>query len=125
MKKSLLVFLNQIAQILFDKKGFNILALDVEQISTLTDVFLIAEGKVDKHVIGLANELIHLLKQKSIMPIHVEGLDQGDWVVIDYGKVIIHLFKPDMRKKYSLERLWHEGKIVDLELSVCKQQKGI
>lgn len=115
--------LNSIAQTVFDKKGFNILALDVRDVSTLTDFFLIAEGNVDKHVVALAKAVIEKLKQEGESPIHVEGLDQGDWVVVDYLEIVIHLFKPGIRDKYRLEELWREGKIVDLEFMLAKEEQ--
>ncbi|MFC2049209.1 ribosome silencing factor [Chlamydiota bacterium] len=118
MKRDPAHLLNIIAQLLFDKKGFNILALDVRGISTLTDYFLIAEGNVDKHVIGLAKEVVGKLRKEGEIPLHVEGLDTGEWVVIDYLEVVIHLFKPGLRDKYRLEELWREGKIVDLDLAL-------
>ena len=118
MKKNPLDLLNLIAQTLFDKKGVNILALDVQGISTLTDYFVLADGNVDKHVIALAKEVVKTLKQEGETPVHVEGLDQGDWVVIDYMDLVIHLFKPGLREKYRLEELWHEGKVVDVELTL-------
>lgn len=107
--------LNIIAQTLFDKKGFNILALDVRDISTLTDYFLIAEGNVDKHVMALAKEIIEKLKKEGDTPSHTEGLGQGEWIVIDYLEIVIHLFKPGLRDKYRLEELWSDGKIIDLD----------
>jgi ribosome-associated protein len=116
MKLEPLSILNIIAQTVFNKKGFNILALDVKGISTLTDYFLIAEGNVDKHVIALAKEVIERLKKEGEFSAHIEGLDQGDWIVIDYLEVVVHLFKPGLREKYRLEELWREGKIVDLDL---------
>ncbi len=118
MKKDPEKLLNQIAQVLFDKKGINIMALDVREVSTLTDYFIIAEGNVDKHVIALAKSVIETLKNEGESPVHVEGLHQGDWVVIDYLELVVHLFKPGIREKYRLEELWHEGKIVDLELTL-------
>jgi len=120
MKKNPGQVLNQIAQILFDKKGFNILALDVRGVSTLTDYFIIGEGNVDKHVIALAKTVIKTLKEEGETPIHVEGLDVGDWVVIDYLELMIHLFKPGFREKYRLEELWHDGKVIDLEISLSE-----
>ena len=115
MKKDAIQILNVIAKDLFDRKGFNILALDVRDISTLTDYFLIAEGNVDKHVIALARGVIEKLKKEGVTPAHIEGLDQGEWVVIDYMEIVIHLFKPGLRDKYRLEELWQEGEIVDLD----------
>lgn len=118
MKKDPQQLLNQIGQILFDKKGFNIMALDVRGVSTLTDYFIIGEGNVDKHAVGLAKAVIEALKKEGETPSHVEGLDSGDWIVIDYLELVVHLFKPGIREKYRLEELWHEGKVIDLKLEV-------
>jgi ribosome-associated protein len=112
--------LNTIGQTLFDKKGFNILALDVKGISTLTDYFVIAEGNVDRHVIALAKEIVKKLKEQEIYPSHIEGLEQGDWIVVDYMEIVVHIFKPGFREKYRLEELWNDGKIVDLKFNVVK-----
>lgn len=105
--------LNIIAQAIYDKKGFNILALDVKGISSLTDYLIIAEGSVDKHLQAIANNVIHEMDEN---PVHVEGKIDGTWVVIDYVDIVIHLFTPSMRERYKLERLWEEGKIVDLDI---------
>lgn len=124
MKKDPQQVLNLIGQTLYDKKGFNILALDVKGVSTLTDFFVIGEGNVDKHVIALGQAVIEAMKKEGERPIHVEGLDAGEWVVIDYLEIVIHLFKPGLRDKYRLEELWREGKIIDLEF-VLPQAKTI
>ena len=106
--------LNFIAQLLYDKKGFNILALDIRELSSLTDYFLIAEGNVDKHTVALAKEVIARLKELGLSPTYVEGMREGDWIVIDYLELVGHLFKPGFREKYRLEELWSEGHIIDL-----------
>lgn len=125
MRKDPLLALNQIAQTIFDKKGFNILALDVRGISTLTDYFLIAEGNVDKHVIAIADAILTTLKKEGEKPLHVEGMQQGDWVVIDFLEVVVHLFMPGVRSKYRLEELWQKGEIVDLNLDLRPvEQRG-
>lgn len=115
--------LDTIAQTLFDKKGFNILALDVREISTLTDFYVIAEGNVDRHVVALAKAVIEELKKKGERPAHVEGLDSGDWVVVDFVSIVIHLFKPGMRERYRLEELWQEAEVVDLGIEVGYESK--
>ncbi|NGX55449.1 MAG: Ribosomal silencing factor RsfS [Chlamydiae bacterium] len=118
MRKDPLQLINSIAQTVYDKKGFNILALDVRGVSTMTDYFLIAEGSVEKHLTALGKAVIQRLKQEGELPIHIEGLSEGDWVVVDCGKLVIHLFIPSMRDKYRLEALWQEGKVVDLGITV-------
>jgi len=110
--------LDMIAQSIFDKKGFNILALDVRGISTLTDYYLIAEGNVERHVVALAKAVIEKLKGVGEAVAHVEGLETGDWVVLDYLTMVVHLFAPGLRDRYCLEELWHEGKVVDLRIEV-------
>jgi ribosome-associated protein len=118
MKNQALKFLDLVAQSIFDKKGFNILALDVRKVSTMADYFIIAEGSVDRHVKALAQEIVARAKETGTRPLHVEGLQDGDWVVVDFGDVVIHLFTPELREKYSIEEVWREGKIVDVSIEI-------
>jgi ribosome-associated protein len=120
MKKDSLQLLKVIAQKLFDKKGFNIIAIDVREVSTMTDFFLIAEGAVDRHVRAMAQEVMEAMKEEGEKPVYSEGLSESDWIVLDYLEIVIHLLVPKMRDKYRLEELWQAGKIVDLELEVSK-----
>lgn len=110
--------LNKIAQTIYDKKGSNILVLDVEGICSLTDYLVIAEGNVDRHVQSIADVLIETLEPLAGLPNHVEGLSNPDWVVLDYTDFIIHLFIPELREKYSLEKLWKAGNIVDVKIAI-------
>lgn len=111
-------YLNAIAQTIFDKKGSNILALDVRKVSTLTDYVIIAEGNMEKHVMAIAQAIIDRLQQLGQSPMYVEGMKTGDWVAIDYLHIMIHIFMPGLRDKYQLEQLWREGHIVDLQIDV-------
>lgn len=120
MNKNPFELLNRIAQTIYDKKGFNILALDVRGVSTMTDFFLIAEANADKHVISLGKHVVETLRKEGERTVHTEGLTEGDWVVLDFMEIVVHLFKPGMRDKYRLEELWQEGKIVDLKIEVSK-----
>ncbi|CDR33577.1 Iojap family protein [Criblamydia sequanensis CRIB-18] len=114
--------LNLIAQALFDKKGFNILALDVRGISSMTDYLLIAEGSVDRHVKALLKTVEEATLQFGIKPLLIEGNHTGDWCVIDYGEVMVHIFQPELREHYSLEELWKMGKIVNLKLDITNSE---
>ncbi len=118
MKKTPLEILNCIAQVIYDKKGSNILALDVQGLSSIADYLVIGEGNVDRHVIAIAKAVIDALRKQGQREIRVEGLSEGDWVVIDFGGIMVHLFKPGIRDKYSLEKLWAESTIVDLQIDV-------
>lgn len=119
---SILKTLNRVAQAIYDKKGFNILVIDVKDICTMTDAFIIAEGTVDRHVKALGQTIMDDLAKENIHPLHAEGLQEGDWVVLDYGDFIIHLFIPELREKYALEKLWNKGKIVDVKINTDKPE---
>jgi ribosome-associated protein len=125
MKKNNYELLNTIAQTLYDKKAFNLLALDVHQVSTLTSYFLIAEGNVDRHVVALSKAVQERMKEEGVRPIHVEGKQEGDWIVIDYMDIVVHLFTPGMREKYRLETLWQQGEVVDLEIELSPESTKV
>ncbi len=110
--------LSVIAQTIFDKKGGNILCLDVRGLSSITDYLVLAEGNVDRHVKALAEAIEKELKDRGERPLFVEGKSGGDWIVMDYEDVIVHLFTPGVRQKYSLEEIWREAKIVDVDIQV-------
>lgn len=116
MQKDPKKVLQKVVQAIFDKKGTNILALDVKGISSLTDYVVIAEGSVDRHVKALAQEVLKILAEAEDLPIHVEGLQVGDWIVIDGSDYMIHLFMPGIRDKYSLEELFRKGKILEFPI---------
>ena len=118
MKQSPLTTLNRVAQIIYDKKGSNIIALDVKGLSSITDYLLIAEGNVDRHVMSIARAVVDELREAGETPFHVEGLQSGDWIVLDFSDFIVHLFQPGLREKYSLEKLWNESAVVDLTIDI-------
>ncbi|MCL6756226.1 MAG: ribosome silencing factor [Candidatus Rhabdochlamydia oedothoracis] len=111
-------YLNQIAQIIFDKKGSNILALDIRGISSLADFVIIAEGNVDKHVSAIASTIVDELKKAGLKPSYIEGLQNGDWAIIDYLDTMVHIFEPGLRERYRLEDLWNKGSIIDLKINI-------
>lgn len=109
-------YLDCIAQAIFDRKGINILALDLRGVSSLTDYVIIAEGNVDKHVLAIAHAVIEELEKLGVKPVYVDGMRHGDWVVIDYLHFMVHLFMPGVRDRYHLEQLWKEGKILNVNI---------
>lgn len=120
MKKSYdLCFIIQTAyRTIYDKKGFNILALDVHGICSITDSFIIAEGNVERHVQALCNALLEELGKLGKTPFYIEGGGGDSWIVMDYGDLLIHLMTSEMREKYKLEQIWHEGKVIDIPLDI-------
>lgn len=120
MKEKPSNWIQKIAQSIYDKKGSKIIAIDVREVSSITDYVLIADGNVDRHIIALAHAIQDIMKDEGEKPVHVEGLQNGDWIVLDYFHVVVHLLLPSMREKYQLERLWPDGKIIDLNLDTRK-----
>lgn len=114
------IILNAISQTIFDKKGFNILVLDVRGISTMTDYFLIAEGSVDRHVKSLSDAIKDQLAELAVPVIRSEGEKEAEWIVIDCGEYVIHIFIPELREKYALEEVWRKAKIVDVKIITNK-----
>ncbi|NDB87276.1 MAG: ribosome silencing factor [Alphaproteobacteria bacterium] len=122
MKRNDQFILNLIAQIIFDKKGMNILVLDVSKFSSLTDFIIISEGSVNKHVSGISQAVVDQLKAHGVYPKHVEGMDVGDWVVLDYTHFMVHILTPAIREKYYLEELWRDGEIVDVSIDLSSSR---
>jgi ribosome-associated protein len=121
---SALKLLDVIAQALFDKKGKNILALDLKGISTMTDYIIIAEGNVDRHLKALATEVSDAMEQRGYRPLHIEGMRDSDWIIVDFGEIIVHLFTPELREKYAIEELWRSGSIVDLHIIISNEGRA-
>lgn len=99
------------AQVLFDKKGIAVRGYDIREASTTTDYTLIASGTSTRHAASMAENLIQAVKEEfNVYPQGVEGVDEGRWVVVDYGPLIVHLFYDFVRQEYRMEELWKEGK---------------
>lgn len=118
MKQPDRIILNTIAQAIFDKKGFNILVLDVRNISTMADYFIIAEGNVDKHVRAISKGIVEAADKMKVPLWHIEGDKSADWVVVDFGDIVVHLFIPELRERYALEELWKGAEIVDVDIDI-------
>lgn len=116
MKNIYFDILNAFAQSIYDKNGFNILVLDIRETSSMTDFIVIAEGHVDRHVKTLCYAVVEKAKELGYHPWHIDGEPYGDWIVIDFGNIMVHLFTPELREKYALEKLWMNGSIVDVTL---------
>ena len=99
-------------EILRDRKAVDPLLLDLRGLASATDYFLIVSGTSDAHVRGMAEHLIATLGPRGVAPHHVEGLAQGRWVLLDYVDFVVHVFHPDLRAFYQLERLWGDAPAV-------------
>lgn len=90
-------------------KGNKLMVLDLRGLSDAADFFVIASGTSDAHVRGMANRLMDDLHEHGIKIRHVEGLSGGRWVLLDVADIIVHLFHPEARAFYRLERLWQDA----------------
>ncbi|HKA57541.1 MAG TPA: ribosome silencing factor [Gemmatimonadales bacterium] len=104
--------LSQVVDALLDRKAVDPVVLDLRGISTATDYFVIVSGTSDAHVRGMAEYVVSALAPSGIEPHHVEGLAQGRWVLLDYVDFVVHVFHPDLRGFYQLERLWGDAPVV-------------
>lgn len=95
-----------VQQVLDDHQAEDIVVIDLHGKSTIGDHMVIATGRSSRQVIALAEALIQALKEKGLTGIKPEGAQQGDWILIDAGDVIVHLFRPEVREFYSLEKMW-------------------
>ena len=105
----------RIAQLILDKKGEDVVVLDIREHSAYADFIIIASARSARHVQGLADHIEEELYKEQISPLGVEGKAEGQWVLMDYGDVIVHLFFEPVREWYDLEGLWMDAPRVDLE----------
>ena len=95
-----------------DKKGVDLVCLDVSKFSAVSDYFVIATGTSDRHVKAMGEAVLDCLRELGEKPQHREGLEEGNWVLLDSGNVMVHIFQETTRKFYCLEELWHKAKKV-------------
>lgn len=102
------------ANALNDKKGMELCAIKIEDVSDIADYFVICTATSNAHVRALADAVEEKLKEKGVEPGHIEGRS-SDWLLLDYGTVVIHVFGKVSRDFYSLDHLWNDGEQVDLQ----------
>ena len=96
-----------------DKKGIDIKVLDISEISVMADYFIIASGSNKSQVQALADNVEEEMLKLDIHSRQVEGYSSGNWILMDYGDFIVHVFNQDDRLFYDLERIWKDGKLVE------------
>ena len=94
-------------------KAQNLVGLDTREVSSFADTFIIATGTSDRHVRAIADAILEATRAVGEAPLGKEGYDEGRWVLLDYGDVIVHLFQEEVRAHYDLERLWSEAPEID------------
>jgi len=111
--------LGLIKTVLEDHKADDIAVIDLRGKSTIGDYMVIASGASSRQVVTLADRIVRTLKERGMKGLKPEGGRQGDWVLIDAGDVIVHLFRPEVRAFYNLERMW------EAELTAAESGAGL
>lgn len=110
------VLAKKIAHLLDSKKALNISLLDVQGISSITDYFIIATGTSTRHVLALAGYVEEGAKPLQMTLHHKEGHRTGDWVILDYADMVVHIFVGETRDYYGLDRIWRDARHLELSL---------
>lgn len=102
-------YVETIAEALYQKKAQNIVALDVSEMTVITDVMVIASGRSAIQVKTLADEVEERMSEVGVEPRRKEGQQDGRWIVLDYGDMLVHVFHMEEREFYRLDQLWDNG----------------
>ena len=97
------------AALCLDLKANDVVILDLEGVSDMTDFFVIASGTSDTHTRSIAEHVMEEMKKAGHPVHHLEGVSQGRWVLLDFVDIVVHLFHPEARAFYQLERLWNDA----------------
>jgi ribosome-associated protein len=92
-----------------DDKAEEILAIDIRGRSSFADMLIVASGRSARHVSAVADHVMRKLKDSGVKDVRIEGLPQADWVLVDAGDLVIHLFRPEVRAFYNIEKIWAGG----------------
>ncbi len=99
-----------------DRKAVGILALDVRKVTSIAETFIIMTGNSSRQIAAIGDAIKEATKGDKEEPLGVEGLTEGRWLLFDLNDIIVHVFLPDMRELYDLERLWHDAPRIALDL---------
>lgn len=97
------------------KKAFDMKILDISTLTNITDYFAIFSGNSERQVTAIADEIIDKMKEEGHEVYHIEGYRNGRWILIDFGDIVVHVFHKEDREFYNLERLWIDGKDIDIK----------
>ncbi len=103
------------ARAALDKHATDLVVLDVRDVSSVTDYFLVCSGRSTTHVETITDAIRDALKREGIRPLHAEGVAESGWILLDYGDVLVHVFLEDTRAYYALERLWGDAPAVPVD----------
>jgi ribosome-associated protein len=102
-------------QAALDKKAFDVVVLDLRQTPAFTDYFILCSGQNQRQVKAIVDAVEEALRAARVKPAHIEGYDRAEWVLMDFFSFIVHVFTPQTREFYSLERLWGDAQRLDVD----------
>ena len=111
MKENPILLCKKIENILSEHKALDVNKIDLKKKSSIADFMIICSGTSSRHVISLSNYLMTSLKKINLKTLNVEGKSNGDWVLVDAGDVIVHLFKSEVRDYYGLDQMWENNNL--------------
>lgn len=95
-------------------KATDISVIELDKNSAIADYMIVASGTSSRHVMAMADRLRDRLSVRGVKGIRIEGMERSDWVVLDAGDIIVHLFRPEVREFYNIERMWSQGHRLDV-----------
>ncbi len=101
-----------IVQAAHDRRGLDIVLMDMRPVTTICDYFVICHGRSPQHLAAIAEEIQQQMQKLGTWPGHVEGSREGRWILIDYLHVVVHIFSEETRQTYDLQRLWSDATVV-------------
>jgi ribosome-associated protein len=113
-KKRLTGEVNRAVRAALDKKALNVVVLDLRNTPAFTDFFVLCSGQNQRQVRAIADNVEESLRGIKVRPAHVEGYDRSDWILMDFFSFIVHVFAPQTREFYALERLWGDAERIEI-----------
>ena len=113
-KKRLTGEVGKVVRAALDKKALDVVVLDLRHTPAFTDFFVLCSGQNQRQVKAIVDAVEEMLRASKVRPAHIEGYDRAEWVLMDYFNFIVHVFAPQTRAFYSLERLWGDAERIDV-----------
>ncbi|MDR3665278.1 MAG: ribosome silencing factor [Ignavibacteriaceae bacterium] len=112
--------IDSIVELIFSKKGYDVKILDLRNLTTITDYFIICTGDSNTQVKAIADEVDKKMRDDGVRSWHTEGYSSLNWVLIDFVDIVVHVFKKESRDYYNLEKLWGDAPVISAEDSLLK-----
>lgn len=119
-----IVLAKRISELANDVKAINVKILDLSKLSSFTNYFVVCSGTSDRQIRAIADNVVDNLKKEGERPIAKEGYEQGNWVLIDYADVVLHVFNDDSRRRYDLEGFWNRAPQLGAKEKKARPSKG-